>query len=186
MSGSGEQRACRACRPPVRTCAQAVAGTPNNSKRFAETRRPSSRSGSPTPVRLKLRSDIAAMPVKTVLASASRGSWQATAYLSENPDVRRSPITSPACSGFLNGSGRSSTALTTLKIALFAPMPRCERENSDARERGILRERAQAVAQSCSEIGKDVDLPFAIPMRSGLATRDAPRVSVRGLTNRTC
>src|SRR5678816_2326033 len=42
------------------------ADTPNNSKRFAETRRPSSRSGSPTPVRLKLRSDIAAMPMKLV------------------------------------------------------------------------------------------------------------------------
>jgi len=29
-----------------------------------------------------------------------------------------------SCWGFLKGNGRSRTALTTLKIALFAPMPR--------------------------------------------------------------
>ena len=46
-------------------CAPKQRRYPNKSKRFAETRRPSSRSGSPTPVRLKLRSDIAAIPVKT-------------------------------------------------------------------------------------------------------------------------
>jgi hypothetical protein len=31
--------------------------------------------------------------------------------------------TTTSCDGSLKGSGRSSTAFTTLKIAVFAPMP---------------------------------------------------------------
>ena len=99
------------------------AGTPNKSKRFAETRRPSSRSGSPTPVRLKLRSDIAAIPVKTVFCLCqSRKLGGEGVFFGKPRCVAFSHIIT-SCSGFLKGSGRSRTALTTLKIAVFAPMP---------------------------------------------------------------
>src|SRR4030081_1257500 len=39
------------------------------------------------------------------------------------PEFARRSHTTTSRSGSLNGNGRSSTALTTLKIAVFAPMP---------------------------------------------------------------
>ena len=44
------------------------------------------------------------------------------------------------------GSGSRSTALTTLKIAVFAPMPEGEHEDRGGREARTLAEHAEAVA----------------------------------------
>ena len=44
------------------------------------------------------------------------------------------------------GSGANSTPLTTLKIALLAPMPRAERGNAGGREGGLPADAAQRVA----------------------------------------
>src|SRR5256885_1801213 len=59
--------------------------TPNKSKRFAETRRPSRRSGSPTPVRLKLRSANAAIPSKSVFCFCQSRKLAADGVLFRNP-----------------------------------------------------------------------------------------------------
>ena len=99
-------------------------GTANTSKRFAETRRPSRRSGSPTPVRLKLRSTIAAIPVKTLFCLCQSRKLGGAGVFFGKPRCIAFSHTITSWSGFLKGSGRNKTAFTTLKIALLAPMPR--------------------------------------------------------------
>src|SRR5262249_53271585 len=55
-------------------------------------------------------------------------------------------------SGFLNGSGRSRTALTTLKIAVFAPMPRLKVITATTVKPGLLRNMRAAYRKSCQSV----------------------------------
>jgi hypothetical protein len=50
----------------------------------------------------------------------------------------RSSRTRTSCSGFGNGSGRSSTASTTLKMAVFAPMPKASVKTTTAVNPGFF------------------------------------------------
>ena len=52
-----------------------------------------------------------------------------------------------------NGSGFSSTPLTTLKIAVLAPMPERERQDRDHREPGLRDEPPARVANVLPEVG---------------------------------
>ena len=56
-----------------------------------------------------------------------------------------------ARSGSAHGSGRSSTAFTTLKIAAFAPMPSASVSTATAAKPGWRAERARAEAEILPE-----------------------------------
>ena len=144
-------------------CVRASAVTPNKSKRLAETRRPSRRSGSPTPVRLKLRSANAAMPSKTCSASPIEKVGRATACSSGTRGESRFPRSPRVGRDSCKAAVARRRVLTTLKMALFAPMPRASASTAIDRESRVLQ---TACASRNASPATDLPSIFVFPFGS--------------------
>ena len=86
------------------------------------------------------------MPSKLVARScqswkSGADTWPRTPVSRQNVDS----VTSRSWSAY--GSGRSSTASTTLKIAVFAPMPSARTKRRNQREGGLLQEQPGGIPQ---------------------------------------
>ena len=108
-------------------------------KRLAVTRTPCSRSGSPRPVRLKLR-----LPWMSAMSSNAlfwaRQSRQLAALTAPRPSWGLKAVqTLTSRSGSPKGRGRSRTPCTTLNIAVVAPMPNASVTTAAAVKVGCLR-----------------------------------------------
>ena len=103
------------------------------------TRTPSTRSGAPSPVMLKLAPIAAATPLNVVFSSLmsrycpSENQSRATF----SPGDRCQRIAMRPASGY--GSGRRTSAFAALKIAVFAPMPIASDRIATAVNAGALR-----------------------------------------------
>src|SRR2546426_485673 len=104
---------------------------------FADKREPVMFSGWPLPVRMKPPKPRAASPSNTVVCSRHPPSNGAeTEPFCEPLGPLSKTITNRSVS--LNGNGRRRMALTTLKIAVFAPMPSASVSTATAVKPGLF------------------------------------------------
>ena len=127
--------------------------TPSVARKFWLTRTAPTRSGSPPPVRLtrSARSDASCSNVelrlmKSVTSAGEAGrrskpARRCTSALNSHGITRRS--------GSANGSGRTSTASTTLNIAALAPMPSASVVSAMRVNPGRSARARKAVQMSC-------------------------------------
>jgi hypothetical protein len=116
-----------------------IGDTPSVAKKPAVAWIAGTSSAWPPPTSVAPRVVKAAVPSKLVLLAfqSSKSGYEATS--SATPlcrSVAKINTSRPACG---NGNGRSSTALTTLKIAALAPMPRPSVSTATAVKPGALR-----------------------------------------------
>ena len=78
------------------------------------------------------------MPLKTVLCSRQSRKFAGDGVFFGKPRWVAFSQTRTSWSGFLNGSGRSRIALTTLKMAVFAPMPSASASTAMAVNAGLF------------------------------------------------
>jgi hypothetical protein len=97
------------------------AATPSVGRRFAVARAPRTTSGSPSPERLNRVLVSAASPSND--RTPARQSRKSGSEAVSRPIATCRPQTITRRSGSGYGSGRSSTPLTMLKMAVVAPMP---------------------------------------------------------------
>src|SRR6185436_12524460 len=118
--------------------------------------RPPIRSGSPSPARLSSPGATAAIDSKAVVCRAqSRKTPTETELPWPGLEVSQTWTT---CPGSSNGSGRSSTASTTLNIAVFAPIPRASVSTAAAVNPGAFRSCRRASFKSAGGV-----MPFGRP-----------------------
>src|SRR6266850_8508666 len=77
--------------------------------------------------------------------------------------------------GCLKGSGRSSTAFTTLKMAVFAPMPRASVRTATSVKPGLLASIRNAYRKSCRKF----DITYLPALRRGLCSGGLRRAGSR-------
>jgi hypothetical protein len=97
--------------------------TPSIGNRSAVTALPAIFCGSPTPVRLKLTELTADIPSNECVCVFQSMKLAGAGVFFGNPRRDASSHNITSRSGAANGSGLRSTALTRLKMAVFAPMP---------------------------------------------------------------
>jgi hypothetical protein len=133
MAGSPPKRSCHSAWPSTTTCVRPGSFSPvtnprpsagrtrSTSKKAALTAAPSRRTASPWPVSvIPVESSAENRSSVFDCFSMSRKFW-GDSHAIDLPFQSASTWTRRSASG--NGSGRSSTAFTTLKIALVAPIP---------------------------------------------------------------
>ena len=113
--------------------------------RFDDTRTAPTRSGSPpSPVRLTLDPIAAATSTKLALASLMSKYCDVENQSSAMPSPGERFQRMASRSGSLYGSGFNSSALATLKIAEFAPMPSASDSTAAAVRPGVARKKRTA------------------------------------------
>ncbi len=98
-------------------------GRPSSDHRLADACIADTRSGAPSPARFALDSRNPASAAKPLSASRQDSKLGTDTEKSGRPRASLRSATRTISSGAWNGSGASSTAWTTLQIAVTAPMP---------------------------------------------------------------
>src|SRR4029453_6317451 len=129
----------------VRKSRPSTGDTPNNDKKPEDTNLPCKGLGFPAPLKLKFSFERTA----DADANTLRSSRQSTKFGYETaPPAAYSP-TITSCSGAWYGNGRNRTALTMLKIAVFAPIPKLSVSTAISVNPGYLRSIRPLYRRSC-------------------------------------
>ena len=124
--------------------------TPSTWKKLADTLKPRRRSGEPSPETLRASELKAASPSKT--SPCSRQSRKLAGATPSPELLGQRAQTMASRSGWGNGRGESSTASTTLKMAVLAAMPSASVSTATPVNAGVPGERPQRVAKFLDEV----------------------------------
>ena len=150
-----------------------MAGTPRTSKNSPLAHRPSTGSASPPLRQIEL----------LIRPRGGAGKQLLLAALDLLPDRvgRRVAVELDELLRFGTGSVRSSMLLTSVKMAVLAPMPERQRQHGDGGERPAVREHPEAVAQVGDQILEPARAPLVAAVLLGLIETAELR---RGLASR--
>ncbi len=162
MSPPGRSSAARKPRPRA-------GGTPSVAKNPAVASAPSIRSGSPSPVKLTLERVKAVIPANERLCARQSTKLGGEALKRGKPRSGLASISSTSRSGSGYGSGAMSTVLTTLKMAVLAPIPRANARSAASERAGLLASARTAKRRSFQRVF--IGFPLVREKTAGVSLR---------------